>query len=322
MYSLFSFTVFLWSLSISLSSSLTERPVIGILAQPNWEKTEYYVAASYVKWLESVGARSLPIPYNADDETVTDIFQQVNGILFPGGAVDSLPPSARKVWALAKEANENGDKFPLWGTCLGFEYFVMLAGSKGENTLQSGFDARNISLLLLYSDSAQDSVMFADDAIRNIAGSHNVTSNFHRMGIEPGHFMGDAGLSSTFKIVSTSLDRKGRPFVSAIEAINTDVYPFYGVQFHPEKNNFEYGTFPGTDIPYEAINHSSDAIEVSTHLARLFVSLARQNMHVYSDVDTYPLIWEYDLKHGSSFEQRLIIPDVTTPNFETTIRHQ
>ena len=44
-----------------------------------------------------------------------------------------------------------------------------------------------------------------------------------------------------FHITSTNVDTQNRSFVSTIEAKD---YPFYGVQYHPEKNNFEYGFLP------------------------------------------------------------------------------
>lgn len=73
-----------------------------------------YIAASYVKWLESAGASAIPIPYDASDDLVEEIFTQINGLLFPGGAA-SMPPSAKKAWELATERNSSGDFFPVWG---------------------------------------------------------------------------------------------------------------------------------------------------------------------------------------------------------------
>jgi hypothetical protein len=40
-----------------------------------------YIAASYVKYLESAGARVVPIFYDSPLETLTTMFSQVNGIL-------------------------------------------------------------------------------------------------------------------------------------------------------------------------------------------------------------------------------------------------
>ncbi len=77
------------------------------------------IAASYPKWLESAGARTIPVPYDADDALVDEIFQQVNGFFITGGS-SPVPNAFRRMWKLAMEANlEHGDYFPLWGTCLG-----------------------------------------------------------------------------------------------------------------------------------------------------------------------------------------------------------
>jgi len=59
---------------------------------------------------------------------------QINGMLFPGGGIDLMPDgkfdpfteSAQVVWDYAKELNDKGDFFPLWGTCQGHELFATL----------------------------------------------------------------------------------------------------------------------------------------------------------------------------------------------------
>ena len=56
--------------------------------------------------------------------------------------------------------------------------------------------------------------------------------NNHKMGLSPTKFKKHKNLNSMFKIVSTNKDRKGKEFVSTIEAHH---YPFYGVQWHPER---------------------------------------------------------------------------------------
>jgi len=121
----------LLSTIVASFSSLNDRPVIGVLSTPDDSKSTFYIAASYVKWLESAGARAIAIPFYASDDLIESIFYQVNGILFPGGAdYKDMPDSARKIWKLAKTANDSGNHFPLWGTCLGFEFMVMLAASE------------------------------------------------------------------------------------------------------------------------------------------------------------------------------------------------
>ena len=74
-----------------------KRPIIGILSQDigsdgvassaKFNHTSY-IAASYIKWVESGGARAVPILINQSDEYYQMIFNSVNGLLIPGGAVD------------------------------------------------------------------------------------------------------------------------------------------------------------------------------------------------------------------------------------------
>ena len=42
-----------------------------------------YVAASYVKWIESAGGRAVPIRFYASDEELARLFNSINGLIFP-----------------------------------------------------------------------------------------------------------------------------------------------------------------------------------------------------------------------------------------------
>jgi gamma-glutamyl hydrolase len=284
---------------------------VGVLTQPRFQEnneTEYYVASSYVKWLELAGARAIPIPYDAPDKLVDEVFQQINGLLFPGGASD-LPGAARRLWKRALRANQRGDFFPIWATCLGYEYVVMLASAKGEEILQSDFDAENISLPLNLVHK-EHSRLYANSRIQEIVRSKNVTLNNHFMGVEPSVFLHDEGLTNMFHISSVNRDRKGRLFVSSIEPKLPDRHPVYAVQYHPEKNAFEYATT--NNMAYEDINHSVDGIFFSVYIAQFFGGLLQrsveQQTHVYNSPERHPLVYSYPMKRGLAFEQFFIIP--------------
>ena len=47
-----------------------------------------YIAASYVKFVESGGARVVPILINQPDDYYGMMFASTNGLLIPGGAQD------------------------------------------------------------------------------------------------------------------------------------------------------------------------------------------------------------------------------------------
>ena len=111
--------------------SLNNRPIIAVIAQkyPR-DSNQSYIAASYVKYLESAGARVVPIPHFYAPSTIKKIFQSVNGVFFPGGIVgwftSDFYKNAKLLWDLAIEANDKGVYFPIWGTCLGFEMMHLL----------------------------------------------------------------------------------------------------------------------------------------------------------------------------------------------------
>jgi gamma-glutamyl hydrolase len=303
------------------SLSITEShnaPIIGILSEPiinqKNNETEFMIAASYVKWLEMSGARSVAIPFDANVEQINMIFSSIDGLLFPGGAGKILPDSARYLWKLAKGTIG----FPIWGTCLGFEYLIMLA-SEDDFILEGGFDAENISLpLTLYNRSKNNkpSELYRKMNMTTIQ-SHNVSMNNHLFGITPSKFASNINLMSIFRITSTSQDRNGRWFVSTIEPQNSSRFPYFGVQYHPEKNTFEYATYPGTDIPFEDIPHETEALELSRHLGLFFVQqvriqqsqMKRQRM-IFTKI--FPPIYTYERRIGLQFQEYYIIPKATT----------
>lgn len=147
------------------SSSLNERPIIGILTQPGQPapKGMSYIAASYIKWVEAAGARAMPIFFDDSPEDVRHIFSIVNGVLIPGGGAVLSPghmfyDTARLLVDLAIEANDNGDYFPIHGTCLGMETLTVVVSQ--NYTILGDFDAEDAAATLLYTDNAEGSHFF------------------------------------------------------------------------------------------------------------------------------------------------------------------
>lgn len=222
-----------------------DYPVIGIFAQPTTSKEGncdgdcQYIAASYVKYLESSGARVVPINFFASEDELDALLGQLNGVLFPGGGA-SYPAAAQYTYDRIKAMNAAGDFMPLWGTCMGFQWLV-IAQSQNPDILDppSGqLDSYNLSLPLDFTAAAAHSRIFANAPanVMQILARENVTMNNHHYGIYPEHFDETESLKSFFSVLSTNEDRQGVAFVSMIEAFD---YPIVGSQWHPEKNNFE-----------------------------------------------------------------------------------
>ncbi|XP_020857846.1 gamma-glutamyl hydrolase [Phascolarctos cinereus] len=288
-----------------LEEGSNDRPIIGVLAQANHmsnfkEYGKYYIAASYVKYLESAGARVMPIRLTLSDEEYENLFQSINGILFPGGGVDLQTSKYSQVAQLfydkALKANNEGDYFPIWGTCLGFEELTVLTSGK---LLLTSTKTSGIALPLNFTEAVSESRMFQNfpkDLLEAFA-TEPLTSNFHKWSLSLKNFTMNKKLSEFYNILSTNT-YENIEFISTMEAYD---YPIYGVQWHPEKSVFEWKNLTG-------IVHTPMAIKTSFYMAYFFVNEARKSHHHFAseDEESKELIYNYNpvfTGNGSLFQQ-------------------
>ena len=142
-----------------------ERPVVALFTQPSTSTAGscggncFYLASSYVmKYIESAGARVIPVNYYANTTELDAIFDSVNGFFFPGGG-SAYPASAQYIYDRVVKANDKGDFMPLWGTCMGFQW-LLISQSRNTNILdpKSGvFDSYNLSIPLDLTTAASTS---------------------------------------------------------------------------------------------------------------------------------------------------------------------
>ena len=98
--------------------------------------------------------------------------------------------------------------------------------------------------------------------------------NSHGHGLLMSEYERNTNLKSFFRVLSTNIaPSNGAVFVSTMEALE---YPFYGTQWHPEKNNFEWSLGAGY---YTNIPHSYNAILASQATANFFLQEARKSSH-------------------------------------------
>ncbi|KAL0702162.1 hypothetical protein Bca4012_058284 [Brassica carinata] len=281
-------------------SNLNYKPIIGILTHPgigtfddphslSYEKNVSYIAASYVKFAETGGARVIPLIYNEPEERLFQKLELVNGVIFTGGwAKEGLYYDVvQKIFDKVLEKNDAGEHFPVYAMCLGFEILSMII-SQTRDILER-FNSVYYASSLQFTENVniQGTVFqrFSPELLNKISTDCLVLQN-HQFGISPDNFLANPSLSSFFDILTTSADKDGKTYVSTI---GSKRYPVTAFQWHPEqKNAFEWGS---SEIP-----HSEDAIQVTQHAANYLVSEARKSLNRPSpDKVLSNLIYNYKL---------------------------
>jgi len=282
------------------------RPVIGVFSQDTDTITgsstidpevkaelsafRYLIPASYVNWIEQAGGRVLPILLDQPDDYYQEIFAKTNGILFAGGnqgidPSDIYTEEGEILWNLAKQANDRGDYYPIWGTCLGFEELSVLETGSSD-VISLDVMATNLALPLHFTPEAKPSRLFRSFPSRLVTAlrTESLTFNSHDHGLLVSEYETNPALNSFFQELSFNGTAAGQRFVSTMEARD---YPFYGTQWHPEKNNFEWSE----NSDYSNIPHSPNAVLVSEATARFFLSEARKSAHVFPESQRDELIY-------------------------------
>lgn len=283
--------------------SINTRPIIGILSMPSaysaHPKSSAF-PASYVKFLESGGSRVVPIPYDLAPDALTELLSHINGALFTGGAApfwdknnnpSQYALTAQAIFNNAVTAAENGESWPLWGTCLGHELISIIAAGLDYNTspLSSGFDAENLTVPVGFTSAAAGSRLWGanDAASPRATFATGSAYNAHTMGVTPADFTAASTLDARFEILGTSFDRGGKEFVATMEG---KTLPIFTTQWHPEKVAFEWNAPMSNDIP-----HSFEALLANFWPAAFFANQARANNRTFSDptAENDALIYNY-----------------------------
>jgi len=274
------------------------RPIIGIVTTPSEYPDVYnpqnysYLASSYVKFVESGGARVVPIQYDLPEANLSTLFSYLNGFLFTGGAQNLLQPNGSLTqyantintllwWSI--NASLAGNYTPVWGTCEGFQYIsYLISGNYSIVVNMSGLDdaALNLTWNTTTYATSRTFAGFPEDLYEAVQ-TDDITYYHCSYTTDPAAWNSNPGLMEYLVPIANSTNPNGTSFVAYVEGsvINGSVIPVYSSQFHPEKITFEWDE--ELSIP-----HSYDAIRVEQWLANFFVNETRNNYNQFPN-ETY-----------------------------------
>lgn len=83
--------------------------------------------------------------------------------------------------------------------------------------------------------------------------------------------MNDVGIEDKFRILSLNNDSTKIRFISSLEHVTL---PFYALQFHPEKNLYEW-------IKKKNIPHGKDSTIIAQYFANFFVNEGTDFLNIF-----------------------------------------
>lgn len=203
--------------------------MIGIIALPKLNGKGSVNAKNYVRWVESSGSKAVVLPYDLPKKDLIKCLKQLKGIVWTGGAIEG-PNYTRKQYTTyiksiitcfetAKEYNDSGRYYPIFAICLGFEILVLFSQKVKVEHL---FDS-----MKHHFRESRDTITLEDSRLKDWflplekkMASQPCAVHHHKFGFDIQKLEG-------ITIASTDTD-----FINMIEYKK---YPFYGVQFHPER---------------------------------------------------------------------------------------
>ena len=236
---------------------------------------------AYQKFLEAQGLEVIHIDYHSKKEEITQIMDNLDGILLTGGG-DSWPidkiningfeyfkvadSTAQPYLAIikaildkAKSINDNGRFFSIFSVCLGFEA-ILLIETNYEFPIASVMN-QNINCEITFKDKESRMKGVLTDKQRNDVESKKLLFFYHIFGFTEKDFNKFEVLKENYDITATVSVGEHRDCIASYEHKK---YPFFGVQYHVEINMFDYST------PYKP-NHSEEGYQYGLALGRLCV---------------------------------------------------
>ena len=174
------------------------------------------------------------------------------------------------------EQNEKGHKFPIFCTCLGFQLASYLTSNYNPSIIQpiNG----NIDIIEPIDLTGQESYLFKTfnkAQVEKMTKGHGVVFYHNHYAVKIDTFNQNQYLRKFWNLIATSTSPYNEEFVAMFEAKD---YPFFAVQFHPEKNLYEWEV---------AADRSAEGTEIVQIMSNRFIDIARQNPNRFTSAEEF-----------------------------------
>lgn len=250
------------------------------------------VEGSYVDWVQSAGAEAVLLPFDIELDIFRHILDNVQAVLLPGGDAQLLDQDGewtayqdrlKFVLDYAKRKNDQGQYYPVIGTCLGLESIVLSeTGPQLIPILQGGFTDRGVAHSIQSNSEAIKKTRLWSKFVPNIIEKVLSGENFfyyHAYGLTPEVFKAQKPLAGSYSLIGTSKDTAGHEFIASIEHSK---YPIIAFQFHPEANL--YNRVPG---PVSYLDRSASTVAFSHSVIMTVLAGCRANAQQYANIPDY-----------------------------------
>ena len=217
---------------------------IGIFSAPmpleHLVKADSYLQRDYLEWIEMSGALPVVIPYNT--AFLEKYLESVNGLVWVGGAIENNKTHSKKQYTKLQETyekafhyavheNRRGNYYPIWGTCLGFDFLAMMGQHKFQGLGHMAKIHKTRNGTLRFRGTSRLRRVFPSSMQRQMA-TEPVTRQLHANGFDPASPQ-TLRMHKYLNVISIDTsDESPQRFVNAFEYKHL---PFYGTQWHPEK---------------------------------------------------------------------------------------
>ena len=226
---------------------ISNIPVIGVIAAHINSIKKYMISYAIVKWLQNQGAIIIYISPTFSDETIKEIFNNIDGLVIPGG--EDHPEEEcltyQKSKLLIDLALDHGS-FPIIGICMGMQYMLTYFSndkwSNIKNVIKNHKAKHTMKVIKLKNNNL----------LKNISKETFKEKYFyfnHDHAISLKYFVNNNKLQDFFSVTTLLKYNK----INYISTIKSKKYPFFGFQWHPEKPGYEWSSIQNIDRKPEMI---------------------------------------------------------------------